>query len=161
MKLNRRSKIALMFAGLLIGALAAYALTGLPASAAAGASVPTSDACADDDVAGQAEREAGDLGEAEDADCLADPDNDTTGVEGESAGEDSEAERSEGAAPVDTGITAEEARAIAAAAYPGTTVEEIELEQDGIFDAELSNGTEVRVDATTGSLLSLVTEDGG
>lgn len=162
MKLNKRSTVVLILTGLLIGALvAAFTLTGLPASAAPATSARSTDACADDDVAGEAESEAGDTGEVEDADCPADQDNDAPEVEDESASEDSDAEGSEGAAPADTGITAEEARAIVAAAYPGTSVKEIEFEQDGTFEAELSNGAEVRVDATTGSLLRLVTEDGG
>ena len=162
MKLDRRSTIVLILTGLLIGALVtAFALTGLPASAAPAASARSTDACAGDYVAGEAESEAGDAGEAEGADCPGDHDNDALEVEDGSASEDSDATGSEGAAPADTGITAEEARAIVAAAYPGTSVKEIELEQDGTFEAELSNGAEVRVDAITGSLLSLETEDGG
>jgi len=74
MKLNKRWMIVLIVSGLLVGALvAAFAITGsrTPAAAAAG-SAQTTETCVDDDAAGEAESQAGEAGEAEDADCPGD-----------------------------------------------------------------------------------------
>lgn len=72
--------------------------------------------------------------------------------------EDDEAEdRDEAAvAPDQTGITADEARAAVEAAYPDSTIVEIELEQENgqvIYEVELDNGLEVIVDAGNGDIL--------
>jgi len=78
MKLNNRWMIVLIVSGLLVGALvAAFAFTGsrTPAAAAAG-SAQTTETCVDDDAAGEVESEAGEAGEAEDADCPGDVEDD-------------------------------------------------------------------------------------
>jgi len=78
MKLNKRWMIVLIVSGLLISALvAAFAFAGsrTPVAAAAG-SAQTTETCVDDDVAGEVESEAGEAGEAEDADCPGDVEDD-------------------------------------------------------------------------------------
>jgi len=77
MKLNKRWMIVLIVSGLLISALVAtFAFTGsrTPVAAAAG-SAQTTETCVDD-VAGEVESEAGEAGEAEDADCPGDVEDD-------------------------------------------------------------------------------------
>ena len=161
MKLNKRWTTVLIGTGLLIAALVAgIALTGWPTSAAAAGSAQTADACADDDLADDTEVKAADSADPDDVECPGGGDNDAADVQEGNDIEDNDAEEPKAAAPADTNITADHARAIVEAAYPGTTVKEVEFEE-GYFEAKLSNGTEVRVDATTGSLLSVLTDDGG
>jgi len=85
-------------------------------------------------------------------------DNDTHGAgdveydDGNEANEDDEANGS-----LDqTGITADEARAAAEAAHPGTRGLEVELENENgtlVYEVQLDNGLEVMVDAANGSIL--------
>jgi uncharacterized membrane protein YkoI len=66
-------------------------------------------------------------------------------------------------APANTGITADDARAIAQEAYPGATVLAVEFDRVGgveLFEAELDNGTDVRIDAHTGAILGTEIRDG-
>jgi hypothetical protein len=81
MKLNKRWMTVLIVSGLLISALvAAFAFTGsrTPVAAAA-SSAQTSETCVDDDAIeapGEQESQAGEAGEAEDADCPGDVEDD-------------------------------------------------------------------------------------
>ena len=53
-------------------------------------------------------------------------------------------------------ITAEQAMAAAQAAYPGSKVQKVELENENgclVFSVKLSNGLEVKVDAGTAAVL--------
>ena len=55
-----------------------------------------------------------------------------------------------------TGITADEARAAAEAAHPGTRGLEVELENENgtlVYEVQLDNGLEVMVDAANGNIL--------
>ena len=64
--------------------------------------------------------------------------------------------------PANTPITAEQAKAIAEAAYPGTTTREVEYEHEGGiegFEVELDNGLEVMVDPMTGEIIGSGTDD--
>lgn len=57
--------------------------------------------------------------------------------------------------PDQTGITADEARAAAEAANPGTKALEVELENENgtlVYEVELDNGLEVMVDAANGDI---------
>jgi hypothetical protein len=59
-------------------------------------------------------------------------------------------------------ITADEAMAAARAAYPGSRVQRVELENDNgclVYGISLSNGLEVKVDAGTGVVLHQEQED--
>jgi uncharacterized membrane protein YkoI len=60
------------------------------------------------------------------------------------------------ASPGGTGITADEARAAAEAAYPGAKAREVELENENgatVYEVELDNGLEVVLDPATGNIL--------
>lgn len=59
-------------------------------------------------------------------------------------------------------ITADQAMAAARAAYPGSRVQRVELENDNgclVYGVSLSNGLEVKVDAGTGVVLHQEQED--
>ena len=59
-------------------------------------------------------------------------------------------------------ITAEQAMAAAQAAYPGSKVQKVELENENgclVFCVNLSNGLEVKVDAGTAAVLQHEQED--
>ena len=59
-------------------------------------------------------------------------------------------------------ITADQAMAAAQAAYPGSRVQRVELENDNgclVYGVSLSNGLEVKVDAGTGLVLQQEQED--
>ncbi len=62
-------------------------------------------------------------------------------------------------------ITQAQAEQIAREAYPGTTVAEVELENEEdfqnqlIYEVELSNGLELAIDATSGTILGTERED--
>jgi len=59
-------------------------------------------------------------------------------------------------------ITSDQAMAAARAAYPGSRVQRVELENENgclVYCVSLSNGQEVKVDAGTGSLLPQEQED--
>ena len=59
-------------------------------------------------------------------------------------------------------ITADQAMAAARAAYPGSRVQRMDLENDNgclVYGVSLSNGLEVKVDAGTGAVLHQEPED--
>jgi hypothetical protein len=59
-------------------------------------------------------------------------------------------------------ITADQAMAAARAAYPGSRVQRVELENENgclVYGVSLSNGLEVKVDAGTGAILYQEQED--
>jgi uncharacterized membrane protein YkoI len=96
--------------------------------------------------------EANEAGEDEDADAN----------ECDEGGDANEAEESNGAdssdetAPAATGITAEEAQAIAEAANPGAATLFVEFDREGgkdLWEVELDNDLDVKVDANTGEIL--------
>lgn len=79
-------------------------------------------------------------------------------VEDENGDEASEAVE----APDQIGITADEARAAAEAANPGTKALEVELEYGNgtlVYEVELDNGLEVIVDAANGNILGTEREE--
>ena len=62
----------------------------------------------------------------------------------------------------DPAITADEAKAAALEAYPGTNAVEVELERENgtlVYEVELDNGLEVAVDANDGAILGTEQED--
>lgn len=62
--------------------------------------------------------------------------------------------------PLQAPLTLEEARAVVEAAYPGATVTEAEMDDDGqaAYEVELDTGLEVKVDINTGAILGTGTE---
>jgi uncharacterized membrane protein YkoI len=114
-----------------------------------------------DDVQDEFENEvedadkAGDVDDVDDAEDADDLDDVQDEVEDESD-DANEPDKADEIAPASTGITSDDARAIAQEAYPGATVLEIEFDRAGgveIFEAELDNGSDVRIDAHTGEIL--------
>jgi uncharacterized membrane protein YkoI len=101
--------------------------------------------------------ENGETEEAEDADageCGNDAEEESTSPE------TNEANESDETAPPITGITADQARTIVEAAYPGASARKVEFEREWgkeIWEVELDNGSEVMVDATTGEILGTET----
>jgi hypothetical protein len=85
-------------------------------------------------------------------------DNDTVAagdVEDDVVNEANEADEAD-ASPDQTGITADEARAAAETANPGTKSLEVELKNENgtlVYEVELDNGLEVMVDAANGNIL--------
>jgi uncharacterized membrane protein YkoI len=66
------------------------------------------------------------------------------------------ADGSNEAAPASTGISADEAQAIAEAAHPGAATLFVEFDREwgrDIWEVELDNGLDVQVDAGTGEIL--------
>ncbi len=64
--------------------------------------------------------------------------------------------------PGQTGITADEARAAAEAAYPGSKAREVELENENgaiVYEVELDNGLEVVLDPANGNTLCSEQDD--
>jgi uncharacterized membrane protein YkoI len=85
----------------------------------------------------------------------------STTVDQSTAGASSEADES-AALAAQAKITSEEAQTTALSANPGTTVAKAELDNENgtlVYSVELSNGSEVKVDAGTGTILH--TETGG
>ena len=75
---------------------------------------------------------------------------------------DDETEIEEAVSPDEVGITAEEAKAAAEAAYQGTKAIEVELERENgqvMYEVELNNGLEVMVDADNGDILGAEQDD--
>ena len=59
-------------------------------------------------------------------------------------------------------ITAEQAQDVAQAAYPGTTVIEVELDNENgclVYSVELDNGLELKIDAGNGEILHIESDD--
>jgi uncharacterized membrane protein YkoI len=93
-------------------------------------------------------QEQNETGEAEDSDEAGDAEDDDS----------NEADKAEEAtvSPAQTGITADEAKAAAEAAYPGAKTLAVELERENgrvIYEVELDNGLEVIVAADRGDVL--------
>lgn len=93
--------------------------------------------------------ECGQSGEAEDGDG-----NEATEANGQDVSDE--------IAPAQTGITAEQAQTIVEAANPGAITLNVEFDREGgkeLWEVELDNGMDVKVDATTGEFLSTEKRD--
>ena len=74
--------------------------------------------------------------------------NDSTEVPGQDSSDE--------VAPAQTGITADEAQAIVEKAYPGVTTIAVEFDREGgkdMWEVELDNDLDVKVDAASGEIL--------
>jgi uncharacterized membrane protein YkoI len=157
MKINKSFAIVVIVFGLLAGGLVAgilFSRQPLPVDAASPAQQDPG--CVDDDqnVETDNPEDSGCDDEADDADEPGDVD------EGDD-GEDDDANEADGAdeantSPDKAGITADEARAAAEAAYAGTKAVEVELERENgllMYEVRLDNGLEVIVDAANGDII--------
>lgn len=165
MKLNKRFASILLLVGLLVGGLVAgITLAGKPAAASA----QSTDACAQDD-------DSQEVAETEDLDNVQE-EVECGGQDGNEADEASEADEANEAdeaasgeqdeqdavIPADwTGLTLDEAKAIAESANSGAAVLDAEFEQEGgsaTYEVELDNGVDVTIDALTGDIIRTETE---
>lgn len=111
------------------------------------------------------ENEAGETAETEDADageCENESEDESGNGDANEAQESNGQDQSDETAPSTTGITADEARAIAEAAYPGTSTLNVEFDREWgkeIWEVELDNGLDVQVDANTGEILGTETRN--
>lgn len=84
-------------------------------------------------------------------------DSDTAGEDAAAGEDDASGDDETGqASPPAAGLTADEAKAIAEAAHPGSAAREVEFEREGgqeFWEVELDNGAEVKVDPATGEIL--------
>jgi uncharacterized membrane protein YkoI len=106
--------------------------------------------------------EVGETAEAENSDA---EECDQQGENAADANEATEAngqDQSDEIAPASTGITADEAQAIAEGANPGSTTLAVEFDREGgqeIWEVELNNNLDVKVDASSGAILSTEQRD--
>lgn len=83
-------------------------------------------------------------------------------VDANEATEPNGQDQSDETIPASTGITAEEAQAIAEEANAGTTTLAVEFDREGgqdIWEVELANNLDVKVDANSGAILSTEQRD--
>ena len=173
MKINKTIAVAVLLFGLLVGGLGAGVfLTQQPASVNAAPAAQQAVTCTDDDdIQHEADGEADDATEVDACgENEADDDADTDDVQDEhedQADDANEANETEEANEVDeadeaatlqgqAGISADEAQAAVEAANPGTKTLAVELDNENgtvIYEVELDNGTDVKVDATNGNIL--------
>jgi uncharacterized membrane protein YkoI len=143
-----------LFGGILLG--------GLPGRAAAAPAVQTTDSCVeDDDSAESADTEDVD---SVDEQCGSQDENEADEANaGQEAEDGNEAvDTGDAVAPGDLGITAVEAQAIVEKANPNTTTLDVEFDREGgsdIWEVELDNGMDVKVDANSGQILLTETRD--
>jgi hypothetical protein len=170
MKINKTIAIAVVLFGLLVGGLGAgIFLTQRPQPVNAAPAAQQGTTCVDDDdVQHEAANEADDA--YEDSACAdneadeANEEVDTDDVQEEhedQADDVNEADEADetNVSPDQMGITAEQAQAAAEAANPGAKTLAVEIDrvnENGgavIYEVELDNGIDVKVDAANGSIL--------
>lgn len=163
MVLKKRLVGVFVLVGLLIGSLAAGAImTGNPGTAAAAPSAQTGADCVeDDDSLETAETE--DLDDVEEEnECGVQDENEADDDGEDNDGVDNDVDEADEVAPAGTGISADDARNIALEAFPDATVLEIEFDREGgvdLFEAELADGTDVKIDANSGEILGVEARD--
>ena len=165
MKINRFMALAAI-ALLVVGAMGllsykAFAQTDQPPAATdcngqdddAAEAVETEDTDNVEEQCGPQDEDLDEGGEADKADT------DEVENEVEDANEANEAagaDEADEVAPADTSVTADEAQAIAEAANPGTATLDVEFDRENgtdIWEVELDNGLDVKVDAASGAIL--------
>ena len=145
MKIKKWTIGVLLMAGLLIGGIGAGTfLTGQPGRAEA----QTTDPCAEDD----------DSAEAPDTEDMDDVEEEVQcGPEDEN-----EADEADEMAPTGLTLTAVQAQQIAEEANPGVATLAVEFDRENghdIWEVELDNGQDVKVDANSGEILLTETRD--
>ena len=143
MKIKKWTIGVLLMAGLLIGGIGAGTfLTGQPGRAAA----QTTDPCAEDD----------DSAEAPDAEDMDDVEEEVQ------CGPQDEGDAADETAPAGLTLTAVQAQQIAEEANPGVATLAVEFDRENghdIWEVELENGQDVKVDAKSGQILLTETRD--
>ncbi len=156
----------LVMIGLLVGSLGAGAfLAGRPGKAAAAPPAQTTDQCVDDDDSDEAAGTEDMDDVEEEVECGRQDENeaDEAGeTEVDDGQEDAAADTSDEVTPASTGITADQAQAIAEEANASTTTLTVESDRENgndIWEVELANGLDVKVDANSGQILLTETRD--
>ncbi|MCB0168659.1 MAG: PepSY domain-containing protein [Anaerolineae bacterium] len=165
MKINKFIFTAIILLGLLLGGLGAgVLLSQQPQSANAAPSTQDTAACADDDnVEHEAEGNFDEDDDGDEVDKCADNEADEENEADESNEVDETDETT--ASPDQMGITPEEAQAAAEAANPGTKTLAVEIDhmdENGgalIYEVELDNGIDVKVDGNDGTILGTDVRD--
>ena len=149
MKIKKWTIGVLLMAGLLIGGIGAGTfLTGQPGRAAAAPAAQSADPCTEDD----------DSAEAPDTEDMDDVEEEVQcGPEDEN-----EADEADEMAPTSLTLTAVQAQQIAEEANPGVATLAVEFDRENghdIWEVELDNGQDVKVDANSGEILLTETRD--
>ncbi|MCB8928603.1 MAG: PepSY domain-containing protein [Ardenticatenaceae bacterium] len=149
MKIKKWTIGVLLMAGLLIGGIGAGTfLTGQPGRAAAAPAAQSADPCTEDD----------DSAEAPDTEDMDDVEEEVEcGPEDEN-----EADEADEMAPTSLTLTAVQAQQIAEEANPGVATLAVEFDRENghdIWEVELDNGQDVKVDANSGQILLTETRD--
>ena len=149
MKIKKWTIGVLLMAGLLIGGIGAGTfLTGQPGRAAAAPAAQSTDPCTEDD----------DSAEAPDTEDMDDVEEEVQcGPEDEN-----EADKADETAPTGLTLTAVQAQQIAEEANPGVATLAVEFDRENghdIWEVELDNGQDVKVDANSGQILHTETRD--
>ena len=146
MKIKKWTIGVLLMAGLLIGGIGAGTfLTGQPGRAAAAPAAQSTDPCTEDD----------DSAEAPDTEDMDDVEEEVQ------CGPEDEDEADE-TAPAGLTLTAVQAQQIAEEANPGVATLAVEFDRENghdIWEVELDNGQDVKVDANSGQILLTETRD--
>ena len=106
--------------------------------------------------------EDGEAAEAENSDLEECDQQHENAVDANEATEANGQDQSDEIAPASTGITADEAQAIAEGANPSATTRAVEFDREGgqdIWEVELNNNLDVKVDADSGAILSTEQRD--
>lgn len=164
MKLNKQVASILLVVGLLIGGLVAgIVIVGQPAGASAAPSSQTSDPCVEDDDAMEAE-ETEDLDDVqEEVECGPQDENEADEANGpDEVNEAGETDESDEVAPSDLALSSAQAQEIAEDANPGASTLAVEFDRENgvdIWEVELDNGLDVKVNAKNGEILLSETRD--
>lgn len=160
MRIKKWTVGVLLMIGLFAGALGAGAiLSGQPGKALAAPSAQTSDPCAEDDDGAEVADTADTDDVEEEVQCGPQDENEAdeaAGSEVEDGPEDAAADTADETAPANLAITAAQAQTIVEDANPGATTLAVEYDRENgreIWEVELDNGQDVKVDAGSGQIL--------
>ncbi|MCB9422287.1 MAG: PepSY domain-containing protein [Ardenticatenaceae bacterium] len=160
MKIKKWTIGVLVMVGLLVGSLGAGAfLSGRPGKAAAAPAAQTADPCANDDD-GMEAPETEDVDDVQEEVQCGPQDENEADEAGESdvedGAEDAVADTGDETAPAGLAVTAVQAQTIAEEANPGAAALAVEYDRENgqdIWEVELDNGQDVKVDAGSGQIL--------
>lgn len=166
MRLNKTIAIAVLLFGLLAGGLVAgVLLSQRPTSVEAAPAVQqATPACTDEDNVQDENKNEADDGQ-EKAGCDQNEANDNEEKDNNETDQGDKADENSASLQGQTTITADQAKATAEAANPGTKTLAVELDrvnENGgaiIYEVELDNGLDVKVDAANGSILNTEQRD--
>ena len=153
MRIKKWTMGVLVMIGLLVGSLGVGAfLAGRPGKAAAAPPVQTTNPCVEDDDSAEA-ADIEDMDDVEEeVECGPQDENEAD----EADNSEVEADTADETAPGNLVITAVQAQTIAEDANPGTITLAVEFDRENgkdIWEVELDNGQDVKVDAGSGQIL--------